>query len=68
MKALECLQDSSHYKSMGIFSKCSRAANSAVHGVIWSIFELVCAFMAFLVNSKNEEDPIKNEGTRVATR
>ena len=34
MKALECSQDFSHYKSMGIFSRRSRAANSAVHGRI----------------------------------
>ena len=31
MKALECSQDFSHYKSMGLFSRRSRAANSAVH-------------------------------------
>ena len=34
MKELECSQDFSHYKSMGIFSRCSRAANSAVLGQI----------------------------------
>ena len=41
MKELECLQDFSHYKSMGIFSRRSRAANSAVLGPIWPNFELV---------------------------
>ena len=34
MKELECSQDFSHYKSMGIFSRSSRAANSAVLGLI----------------------------------
>ena len=34
MKELECSQDFSHYKSMGIFSRRSRAANSAVLGRI----------------------------------
>ena len=32
MKELECSQDFSHYKSMGIFFRRSRAANSAVLG------------------------------------
>ena len=67
MKVLYCSQDFSHYKSMGIFSRRSRAANSAVHGRIWSNFELVQAFMDVLVTCKNEEDPIKNEGARVFT-
>ena len=35
MKELEFSQDFSHYKSMGIFSRRSRAANSAVLGPIW---------------------------------
>ena len=35
MKELECSQDISHYKSMGKFSRCPRAANSAVLGPIW---------------------------------
>ena len=34
MKELECSQDFSHYKSMGIFFRRSRAANSAVLGPI----------------------------------
>ena len=38
MKELECSQDFSHYKSMGIFSRHSRAANSAVLGPIWPNF------------------------------
>ena len=31
-------------------------------------FELIQAFMVVLVTCKNEEDPIKNEGSRVLTR
>ena len=34
MKELDCSQDFSHYKSMGIFSRRSRAASSAVLGPI----------------------------------
>ena len=75
MKVLDCPQDYSKYKSMGIFPdaqgqltlQCSRAANSAVHGPIWSNFELVQDFMVVLLTCKNEEDPIKNRGARVFT-
>ena len=45
----------------------SRAANSAVQGRIWLKFELIQDVMIVLVASKNEEDPIKIEGARVAT-
>ena len=48
MKELECSQDFSHYKPMGIFPK----------------FELIQAFMHVLDTCKNEEDPIKNEEIR----
>ena len=54
-------------KVYGDFSRCSRAANSAVHGPIWSNFELVQDFMVVLITCKNEEDQIKNEGARVDT-
>ena len=67
MKALESLQQLSHYKSMGIFSRCSRAANSTVAGLIWPNFESILAFIVVVVTWKNEEDPIKNEGARVIT-
>ena len=67
MKELECSQDFSHYKSMGIFSRRSRATNSAVLGPIWPNFEIVRDVMDFLVTCKYEEDPIKNEGARVDT-
>ena len=67
MKELVCSQDFSHYKSMGIFSRRSRAANSAVLGPIWPNFELVRDVINVLVTFKYEEDPIKNEGARVDT-
>ena len=67
MKELECSQDYSHYKSMGIFFRRSRAANSAVLGPIWPKFELVRDVIDVLVTCKYEEDPIKNEGARVFT-
>ena len=51
----------------GDFSRRSRAANSAVHGQIWSNFQLVQDFMIVLVTCKNEEDPFKDEGARVFT-
>ena len=53
---------------MGIFSKRSRAANSAVHGRIRLNSEFVQDFMVVLLTCKNEEDLIKNEGARVLTR
>ena len=52
-------------KSMGF---CSREANSAIHGQIVPNFEFIRNIMVFLHTSKNEEDPIKNEGARVLTR
>ena len=67
MKELECSQSFSHYKSMGIFSRRSRAANSAVLGPIWPNFELVLDVMDVLVTYQYEEDPIKNRGARVFT-
>ena len=49
------------------FFKHSRAANSAVQGQIWLKLKLIQDVMVILVSSKNEEDPIKIEGARVAT-
>ena len=65
MKELECSQDFSHYKSMGIFPEAQ--ANSAVLGPIWPNFELFRDVMDVLVTCKYEEDLIKNEGARVDT-
>ena len=65
MQALECSKDFSHYK-YGDFSRRSRAANSAVLGLIWPNFKLVRDVMDVLDTCKYE-DPIKNEGARVDT-
>ena len=67
MKELECSQDFSHYKSMGIFFRCSRAANSAVPGRIGPNLELVRDVIDVIVTCKFEIDPIKNRGARVFT-
>ena len=67
MKVLEWSQHFSYCKSMGIFFKRSRAANSAVHGRIWPNFELIQDLMVILVICKNEKGPIKNECARVFT-
>ena len=70
IKALECSQDFSHYKSpMGIFpdAQGQLTPHSAVYGPIWPNFELVPDVMDVLVTCKYEEDPIKNEGARVVT-
>ena len=61
MKELEWSQ---HYSL--IFGR-SRAANSEVSDGILPKFYLIRAFMVGLVICKNEEDPSKNEGTRVVT-
>ena len=51
----------------GDFSRRPRAANSAVHGPIWSNFKLSRYFIVLLLTCKNEEDPIINRGARVFT-
>ena len=67
IQELECLQDFSHYKSMGIVSRRSRAANSAVLGPICPNFELIPDAIDVLVTCQFEEDRIKNRGARVFT-
>ena len=52
---------------VGFFFRRSRAANSEVSGGILPKFKLIQALIVVLVTCKNEEDPIKNEGTRVLT-
>ena len=47
------------------FFKRSRAANSTVRGR--SKFEPIRDIIVVLVTCKNEEDPLKNNGARVAT-
>ena len=61
MKELEWSQ---HYSL--IFWR-SRAANSEVSDGILPKFKPIQAFMVGLVICNNEEDPYKNEGTRVVT-
>ena len=63
MKELECSQDFSHYKSMGIFTD----AQGQLTPQSWPNFELVRDVMDVLVTCKYEKDPIKNEGARVDT-
>ena len=43
------------------------AANSAVHGWIWPNFDLTGDIIVVLVTCENEDNLIKNEGTRVFT-
>ena len=50
----------SHYKSMGIFFRRSRAANSVVNGPIWPQLEIVRDFMHVLVTCKFKKDRIKS--------
>ena len=67
MKALECSQDFSHYKSMGIFpdAQGQLTPQSLVRsGQISNSSEML--WMS-LLSGKYEEDPIKNEGARVVT-
>ena len=66
MKSLEWPQHFSHCKSMGIFFRRLRAADSAVHGRIWPNFKLIRDLMVVLTTCKNE-DAIKTEGARVLT-
>ena len=66
MKALDCSQDFSHYKSMGIFpdAQGQLTQQSLVRSCrILNSFEILRMF----VTCKYEEDLIKNEGARVDT-
>ena len=66
MKELECSQDFSHYKSMGIFpdAQGQLIPQSLVRsGHISNSSEMLWMFSL----PSNEEDPIKNEGARVDT-
>ena len=69
MKELECSQNFSHYKSMGIFPDAQGQVTpqSLVRSDRISNFELVRDVMDVLVTCKYEKDPIKNEGPRVDT-
>ena len=67
MKELECSQDFSHYKSMGIFpdAKGQLTPQSLVRS--GRFIELVRDVMDVLITFQYEEDLIKNRGTRVFT-
>ena len=56
-----------HYKSMGVFLRRTRAANSVVGGPIWPKFELIYNIMHVLVTSKFENDRINISGDYVMT-
>ena len=45
----------------------SQGQLSVVGGWVWPKIRLIQTFMGVLVTCKNEEDPFKNEGTRVVT-
>ena len=49
-----------HYKSIGVFFRCSRADNSVVGGPIWPKFELVQDNMHVLVTYKFKMDRINS--------
>ena len=59
MTAVEWPQHISHCKYMGIFSDAK--------GQLTPQSKVGSDFMVILVTCKNEEDPINNEGARVAT-
>ena len=67
MKALDCSQDFSHYKSMGIFPDAQGQLTPQSLVRSGRISKFVRDIMAVLVTCKYEEDPIKNEGARVDT-
>ena len=56
-----------HYKSMVVFLRSSRAANSVVGGPIWPKFELIHNIMHVLVTSKFEKDRLNINGDYVMT-
>ena len=67
MKELECSQDFSHYKSMGIFPDAQGQLTPQSLVRPGQNFELIRDVMDVLITCKYEEDPIKNEGARVLT-
>ena len=56
-----------HYKSMGVFFRCSRADNSVVGGPIWPKFELVQDNMHVLVTYKFKMDRINSNREKGVT-
>ena len=67
MKELECSQDFSHYKSMGIFTDAQGQLTPQSLVRSGRISNSSRDVMDVLVTCKYEKDPIKNEGARVDT-
>ena len=67
MMVLDCSQDFSHFKSMGIFPDAQ--GQLTLQSTVRSSqnFEFIQDFMVVLLTCKNEEDPIKNRDARVFT-
>ena len=66
MNSLECSQHFSHFKCMGNLSNVQ--GHSPDPGPILPNFEPIEYLIAGLFTSKNEDNPIINEGVRVLTR
>ena len=66
LKALEWSQHFYHYKSIGIFPNAQGQVTHVPDQILLN-FEPIQDTIGLLVACKNEEDPIKNEGARVAT-
>ena len=67
MKELECSQDFSHYKSMGIFPDAQGQLTRQSLARFGQVSNIVRDVVDVLVTCQYEEDPIKNEGARVFT-
>ena len=67
MKVLDCSQDFSHYKSMGIFPDAQGQLTLQSKVRSGQISNLFKTLWVVLLTCKNEEDPIKNKGARVFT-
>ena len=68
MKALECSQDFSHYKSMGLFPDAQgQLTLQSIVGSSRISNSSETLIMVVFVTCKNEDDPIKNEGAGVFT-
>ena len=51
----------------GDFRDAKGQLTHIIRGQIWPNFEHIRDLVVVLVTSKNEKDPVKNEGTRVVT-
>ena len=63
MKELECSQDFSHYKSMGIFPDAQGQLTPQSFGPIWPNFELVRDVMdVFIIASMKKVSQVEEDG------